>query len=179
MNGPWASLLRVWVLNDFCFAIPSKVVTTRVLHHTRRALCLTCHPNRHSKVQCAVVCNHSTRKLKLLDSINVDTAVAEYAGTGGSIKRVGRCICFHQACTPGVCEAFLVVLELRFTSDPSNRLYPLYIYLEYCILFLVIRRPCPDLFRGFYHLCWVSGLRNQRIDLVTYRRGRQNLQPPL
>ena len=140
MNGPWASLLRVWVLNSFCFAIPSKVTTARVLHHTRRALCLTCHPNRHSKVRYAVVCNRCIRKLTLLDSINVDTAAAEYASTSGSIKRVGRRICFHQACTPGVCETFLVVLELRFTS---GRLYLRYIYLEYCILLFVTRRPRP------------------------------------
>ena len=91
-------------------------------------------------MRCGVVYNRCIRKLTLLDSINVDTAAAEYASTSGSIKRVGRRICFHQACTPGVCETFLVVLELRFTSD---RLYLRYIYLEYCILLFVTRRPRP------------------------------------
>jgi hypothetical protein len=54
------------------------------------------------------------------DSINVDTAVADYVSSSGSIKRVGRCLCFHQACTPGVCEAFLVVCgsDHLLMSDP-------------------------------------------------------------
>lgn len=84
MNGLWASISRVWVLTSFCFAIPSKVATTQGLR-TRRALCLTSHPNRHLKVRC-VVCNRSICELKLFDSINVDTAIVDYASTSRSFE---------------------------------------------------------------------------------------------
>ena len=82
------------------------------------------------KASC-VVCDRSIRKLKKVNSINVYTAIAEYASTSGSVKRVRRCVSFHQACTPVVHEAFLVDLvsiyqrHERVMSAPIPRTIPI------------------------------------------------------
>src|SRR5260370_24842632 len=47
-------------------------------------------------------------ELTIIDSFNINTAIAHVADVAGSVERVTRRVRLHQVCSPGVCKAFLV-----------------------------------------------------------------------
>jgi hypothetical protein len=159
MNGPWASLSRVWVLISFCFAILSKGGdNSRSTHEASFVLDLSSQPT--FKGTLCFLQPLDLRTEVYFDSINVDTAVVDYVSASGSTKRVGRCLCFHQACTPGVCEAFLVVCGSDHTSSLILCNLDIFIFIWMFVLFFACNpQSLSPSIVVVSHLSWESGIK--------------------
>ncbi|KAI9431271.1 hypothetical protein H4582DRAFT_2008406 [Lactarius indigo] len=156
VNTQRAWLSKEWAPTSSCSVIPSKLMTTQVYSRSTHEVNLVI--DFLSKFKGTPYQLHLLRaRTEGCRLYYIDTAVTGDATTTGSVKRVGVCAYFHQACTSSRCETPLVDLGLSMNYETNVR--------------NIIK--CRDTMTGTRPVPWGSYMRPKDASRAQYKRDKR------